>query len=144
MARPAADAVKAPAPGVLARLRARLATRPDSEHEQAIVRLVNAGLFGVYLFQQLQQNPVLWLGFFAYFVAGLAIIVAILLRPGVSPLRRTLGAALDASTITWTLMYFGEAGAPLYLIYIWITLANGFRYGAQYLLIQLAFSVPGS
>src|SRR4029079_15456358 len=128
---------------VIAALRARLATREDSEHEQAIVRLVNAGLFAVYLFGQLQQKPVLWLGFSAYFLAGLALVAAILLRPAVSPVRRTLGAALDASTITWTLMYFGEAGAPLYLIYLWITLANGCRYGAKYLLITLAFCATG-
>src|SRR3954470_15590132 len=129
--------------GVVGRLRGRLAARPDSEHEQAIVRLVNAGLFGVYLFNDLQQNPVLWLGFFAYFLAGGALVAAILLRPDISSLRRALGAALDASTITWTLMYFGEAGAPLYLVYLWITLANGFRYGAKYLLITLAFCLGG-
>src|SRR3954468_3146022 len=129
--------------GLIKRMRARLAARPDSEHEQAIVRLVNAGLFAVYLFSQLQENPVLWLGFSAYFFAGVGLVAAILLRPGISPLRRVLGAALDASTITWTLMYFGEAGAPLYLIYLWITLANGFRYGAKYLLITLAFCLGG-
>src|SRR3954463_7113396 len=129
--------------GLIKRMRARLAARPDSEHEQAIVRLVNAGLFAVYLFSQLQENPVLWLGFSAYFFAGVGLVAAILLRPDISPLRRTLGAALDASTITWTLMYFGEAGAPLYLIYLWITLANGFRYGAKYLLITLAFCLAG-
>src|SRR4051812_5804757 len=129
--------------GLIKRMRARLAARPDSEHEQAIVRLVNAGLFAVYLFSQLQDNPVLWLGFSAYFFAGVGLVAAILLRPDISPLRRTLGAALDASTITWTLMYFGEAGAPLYLIYLWITLANGFRYGAKYLLITLAFCLAG-
>ncbi len=136
-------AIQATPAGMLARLRARLKARPDSEHEQAFVRLANAALFGIYLFTDLQQNPVLWLGFFAYFLAGVAVIAAIFLRPGVSPLRRVLGAALDASTITWTLMYFGEAGAPLYLIYLWITLANGFRYGAKYLLITLGLCAAG-
>ena len=129
--------------GILGALRARLKARPDSEHEQALVRLANAVLFGVYLFSDLHETPVLWLGFFTYFFAGVAIVAAILLRPGASPLRRTLGAALDATMITWTLMYFGEAGAPLYLVYLWITLANGFRYGANYLLITLAFCVTG-
>ncbi len=98
--------------GILGALRARLKARPDSEHEQALVRLANAVLFGVYLFSDLHETPVLWLGFFTYFFAGVAIVAAILLRPGASPLRRTLGAALDATMITWTLMYFGEAGAP--------------------------------
>src|SRR5260221_459268 len=129
--------------GILGALRARLKARPDSEHEQALVRLANAVLFRVYLVSDLHETPVLWVGYLAYFCAGVAIVAAILLRPAASPLRRTLGAALDATMITWTLMYFGEAGAPLYLVYLWITLANGFRYGANYLLITLAFCVTG-
>jgi len=143
MARPGTEPLSEVAPGPVAALRARLANRPDSEHEQAIVRLVNAVLFALYLFGDLQRNPVLWLGFFAYFLAGAALIGAILQKPAASPLRRTLGAALDASTITWSLMYFGEAGAPLYLVYLWITLANGFRYGAKYLVITLALCMAG-
>src|SRR6185437_16781029 len=110
MARSGAEPLSAPARGPIAALRARFANRPDSEHEQAIVRLVNAVLFALYLFAGLQQHPVLWLGFFAYFLAGAALVAAILQNPAASPLRRTLGAALDASTITWSLMYFGEAG----------------------------------
>jgi len=125
------------------RLRARLQGRPDTEHEQALVRLVNCTLFGLYLFDQLQQHPLLWAIYFTYLFATLGLIAAIFLRPVVSPLRRTLGAAADAVMVTWTLMQFGESGAPLYLIFLWITLANGFRYGAAYLLITLAFCVSG-
>ncbi|MFN2643524.1 MAG: ATP-binding protein [Burkholderiales bacterium] len=149
MARPSERAVQSVTtpPGstrsAFARLRARLVERPDSEHEQALVRLANALLLAAYLFPEMNRNPALWLGFVTYFVAGAAVVAAILLRPEVSPMRRVLGAALDASTITWTLMYFGEAGAPLYLIYLWITLANGFRYGARYLLVTLAFCATG-
>ncbi len=143
MARSGAAALIVPLKDWVAALRQRLAARPDTEHEQAMVRLVNAVLFGLYLFSELQENQVLWLGFFAYFLAGVALIAAIFQNPAPSPLRRTLGAALDASMITWTLMYFGEASAPLYLVYLWITLANGFRYGAKYLLITLAFCVAG-
>lgn len=143
MARPTPIALTQAARGPLAQLRARFAGRPDSEHEQAIVRLANAALFAVYLFTELQENPVLWLGFFTYFLGGVAIIAAIALRPGASPMRRVLGAGLDASTISWSLMYFGEVGGPLYLVYLWITLANGFRYGAKYLQITLGFCVAG-
>jgi two-component system sensor histidine kinase RpfC len=125
------------------KLRARLQGRPDTEHEQAFVRLVNCTLFGLYLFNELQAHPVLWLIYLIYLFAGLALIAALLLRPGVSPLRRVLGAAADAVMVTWTLMQFGESGAPLYLIFLWITLANGFRYGAKYLLVTLAFCVAG-
>jgi two-component system sensor histidine kinase RpfC len=128
---------------LLQKARARISGRPDTEHEQSFVRLLNCTLFGLYLFNELQAQPVLWLIYFTYLFSGLALILAIFLRPGVSPLRRTLGAAADAVMVTWTLMQFGESGAPLYLIFLWITLANGFRYGAKYLLITLAFCVAG-
>ena len=127
----------------LLNLRARLKDRPDTEHEQALVRLVNCTLFGLYLFDQLQRDSFLWLIYFTYLFATGGLIAAIFLRPGISPLRRTLGAAADAVMVTWTLMQFGESGAPLYLIFLWITLANGFRYGAKYLFVTLLFCVTG-
>ena len=43
MARPADGELKAPS-GLAARLRARLAARPDTEHEQAVVRLAISAL----------------------------------------------------------------------------------------------------
>jgi len=140
MARPAPAALKALWRVPLERLRARLKARPDSEHEQAFVRILNALLLGLYIIPQDLDH---WLVYFFYLVAGLAIIAAVLRDTNASPLRRTLGALTDASMVTWTLMEFGETGAPLYLIFLWITLANGFRYGAKYLLITLGLCVLG-
>ena len=140
MARSPASALTSGLRGVRARLRARLAARPDSEHEQAFVRMLNSLLFGVYLIPQDLSH---WLVYFVYLFAVLAIIASVLMDKGASPLRRTLGAAADAVMVTWTLIEFGEAGGPLYLIFLWITLANGFRYGAKYLLITLALCVAG-
>ena len=126
--------------GAIERLRARLKARPDSEHEQAFVRILNALLLGLYLIPQDVDH---WLVYFFYLFAGLAIIAAVVRDANASPLRRTLGALTDAAMVTWTLMEFGESGAALYLIFLWITLANGFRYGAKYLLITLGFCVVG-
>jgi len=137
MARPAADALK---PGWRAAVRAHFASRPDTEHEQAFVRLVNAGLFGLYLIPQDLEH---WLVYFCYLLAGFSIIAAVIIDTKASPLRRVLGAVTDAAMVTWTLMEFGEIGGPLYLIFLWITLANGFRYGAKYLLITLGLCVAG-
>ena len=55
--------------GVLARLRARLAARPDTEHEQALVRVVVGALVLVYLLPgaslaNLEPTLLLMLGFF--------------------------------------------------------------------------------
>jgi two-component system, sensor histidine kinase RpfC len=121
-------------------LRARLRARPDTEHEQAFVRLLNSLLFGAYLIPQDLSH---WLVYFVYLVAGFGIVAAVLMDRNVSPLRRVLGAAADAFMVTWTLVEFGEPAAPLYLVFIWITLANGFRYGTRYLLATLAFCLAG-
>ena len=45
----------------LAALRARLAARSDTEHEQAIVRLLNTLAFGLYLLPDFTQHALLWL-----------------------------------------------------------------------------------
>ena len=38
----------------------------------------------------------------------------------------------------------GEWAAPLFLIYIWVTLGSGFRFGPKYLLTELIMSVAAS
>jgi two-component system sensor histidine kinase RpfC len=124
---------------VLAR-RARLAARPDTEHEQALIRLLNAVALGLYLLPEILPHITVWL---AYFVVGLGIVAHIFLHPQASPARRTLGALSDVSTLTWALVQFGEHSAPLFLAYLWITLANGFRFGANYLMLSLLLSVAG-
>ena len=139
MVRSAVSALSAAFRGV----RARLAARPDTEHEQAFVRLVNALAFGVYLLSDLLQARQLWLIYVVYLFIGVALLAGIFARPGVSPARRTLGAAADAVMLTWALVQFGEGAAPLFLVFVWITLANGFRFGANYLLVTLAFSTIG-
>ena len=140
MARSAAGEVALERPPLLKRVRAHLARRPDTEHEQALVRILNALLFGVYLVPQEQAH---WLVYACYLGAGIAVLAAVLMDDRASPSRRVLGAVTDASMVTWTLMEFGEYGGPLYLIFLWITLANGFRYGPRYLFITLGLCVLG-
>jgi len=52
-------------------------------------------------------------------------------------------AVLDIGTLTGLMALHGESAAPLFLIYVWVTLANGFRFGQRYLLIALGLSVAG-
>ena len=134
---------------LLAKLRARLSGRPDTEHEQAIVRLLVGLALGLYLLPEIlqrqaaglaEQHILVWLGFLA---ASAGIFGAILAWPGESPWRRTFGAVLDISTLTWCLVHFEEQGAPLFLVYVWVTLANGFRFGARQLIVSLVASVVG-
>jgi two-component system sensor histidine kinase RpfC len=130
-------------------LRARLAARPDTEHEQAIVRLVLGLLLGLYLLPE-------WTGitgadpqqfgavaFTTYLALSFLVLVSILRSNAVSPARRVLATAIDVAMVSWTMWYFGARGMPLVLVYVWVTLANGFRFGPRYLLISLGLSVIG-
>jgi len=134
-------------PGVshLRWLRARLAARPDTEHEQAIVRLLVVGLIVLYLLpgaiaQNLEPTIFVMLG---YLAGSILIFGHIIVAPGESPARRALCALGDVATLTWVMAFVGERAAPLFLVYVWITLANGFRFGARYLLLSLAISSAG-
>jgi two-component system sensor histidine kinase RpfC len=131
------------------RLRARLAARPDTEHEQAIVRLVVGLLLGAYLLPEglavhewraLQPH---YLAYLAYLAASVVVLAWNLASSTTSHLRRCAGLLADMGAVTWFMWYFGAAGLPLFLVYIWVTLANGFRYGPAYLVGSLAASLAG-
>ena len=75
-----------------------LSRRPDSEHEQALVRIVLASFASVYLFWSMyrdglldvQEIRLLWMcGLYASFSVGLFILITI--DPKVSPVRRCSG-----------------------------------------------------
>ena len=130
-------------------LRARIATRPDSEHEQAIVRLLIGLLLGFYLLPEIlarrseglpEPHILVWIGFLAM---SLGLFGAILASPGASPARRVTGIVLDAATLSWCIAYFGELAIPLFLVYLWFTIGNGFRFGARYLVASLVMSMLG-
>ena len=125
-----------------------LAARPDSEHETASLRLI-VGTIAV---------AVLWVhwgeidsrGHTGPLIAGIAIFYAlacgifvhICLRPNVCVPRRYLGIVVDIGCVTATLS-IGESASTqgLMLLYLWITLANGLRFGQHYLWFALTLSV---
>jgi len=130
-------------------IRTRLQGRSDSEHEQALIRLCVGLLISVYLLVHgAASNDFVWTTIIpavAYtFMAAAALIFAhILIRPQASAFRRSCGLVLDLSTTT-VLMIFGREGAiPLFAVYLWVTLGNGFRYGRRYLAASAILSVTG-
>ncbi|MDX1375699.1 MAG: ATP-binding protein [Burkholderiales bacterium] len=131
--------------GLIKQLRARLAGRPDSEHEQSIVRVVVVFLLVLYLVPgaiERGADPVIWV-MLAYLAISVCLFAHILVAPGVSPTRRVLAALGDVATASFCMAFLGERAAPLVLLYVWITLANGFRFGTPYLLTSLGISVAG-
>ena len=145
MARPTATALTPGWRGALVRARARLAARPDTEHEQALVRVVITILLVLYLLPGatgVVRELLFYIGG-AHFALSVLVFLRILDSTEMSPARRVFAMVADFATVTCYMVMFGERASPLFLMYVWVTLANGFRFGAVYLLASLGIGVAG-
>ena len=129
----------------------RLSGRPDSEVEQSVLRLLIGSIVLIYCFSPLVDGPdtnpetvfiirALMVGFVSF---SLVNILAILIRPGISPIRRIMAMFVDLGATSYIMSVTGYDGLPLFPIYLWVTMGNGFRYGRPYLLASTAVSVLG-
>ena len=128
-------------PGAFAALTARLRRRADSEHEQALVRLVIALLIVAYLGllslvepAGTQDTAPMLLVMLAESAVGIGLVALIVIAPAPSHLRRWIGMLADYGTLTALMLLDPVALAPLYIIVLWVTIGNGLRYGRNYLL----------
>lgn len=127
----------------------RVRSRPDTEFQQALIRIVIGLVFAFYFTNEktLAGYPehakwvVVLMWFFVAWSAGLAFLA--LISKEVSPVRRYVGMLSDTSVTTYLMFVTGEAGAALIFVYLWVTLGNGFRYGIQYLIACGALTVIG-
>ncbi len=130
----------------IAAIRARLAQRPDSEHEMAVNRIVIASIFmfGAWVFDTEGAGfaPALSLMVYvAYCTAALGIIAAILVWPGAVRARRVATMALDLGAGTFASHIAGPTGIGfLYPCYLLIIYGYGFRYGPNWLILSSAGS----
>ncbi len=76
-------------------------------------------------------------------MVGVLIFLRIAYTSHISPARRLFAQLADVATITCYMALCGEWAAPLFLIYIWVTLGSGFRFGPKYLVTELIMSVVG-
>jgi two-component system sensor histidine kinase RpfC len=130
------------------RLRARLQGRPDSEHEQVLIRVGIATACLLYLTitalgdgsaaSLAQRCRPLGVG---YLAGALALLAHLLWQPGVRPARRYAGMGLDMLTLTVALALGGATAAIFYPFYLWVTFGMGFRYGRRYLFVSAASSL---
>jgi two-component system, sensor histidine kinase RpfC len=127
----------------------QLIGRPDSEFEQSLVRIGFVFLFVTYfyLFQKWGQVGSLDLNLIRigilYGVVALAYSLTILVWPQISQLRRSITTTTDAVIITLAMMSGGEITSFLYILYLWITLGNGLRYGRSDLFFACGLSIVG-
>jgi two-component system sensor histidine kinase RpfC len=123
----------------LDQLKQRLSGRPDSEHLQVLVRTVITALFSIYLGWRVGSDGasgalyLTWLILLGELALSLGLFVAIVVNPGVSHVRRWIGMLADYSAMGAVMHLQGETAAPLYSVYLWVTIGNGMRYGPKYL-----------
>jgi two-component system, sensor histidine kinase RpfC len=134
----------------LASIRERLKKRPDSEHEQAALRVVIGSVIFVYLYFAVSWDGVIQPAEWKFLFAGLlviplalAILVSTIIRPNASTVRRFIGMGLDLGYTTYALYVLEDLGTPMISVYLWVTFGNGFRYGARYLATAAIVSVCG-
>jgi two-component system sensor histidine kinase RpfC len=124
-------------------LAGRLRDRPDSEHEQILIRVAIAIACLGYLWlaargdgeaATLAQHcrPLA----IAYLSGALVLFGHLLWRPGPRPARRYAGMGLDMLTLTVALTVGEATAAVFYPFYLWVTFGMGFRYGRRYLLVS--------
>ncbi|WP_374248971.1 ATP-binding protein [Thermomonas sp.] len=128
-------------------LRSRLQTRADSEHAQVFVRIVITFLFAAYLGWEVSTGDgrlalvETWLILLGELGLSLGLLGAILAVPRPSHPRRWLGMLADYAAMGGVMHLQGEAAAPLYAVYLWVTIGNGLRYGPRYLYAATALAV---
>ena len=71
------------------------------------------------------------------------LLILLMLHPAPSVPRRVLGNLLDMFMVSAFLLVGGAMAAPWYLIYLWVTFGNGFRYGTRFLVSSAVLGAAG-
>lgn len=134
----------------LKQIKERLSSRPDSEHEQATLRLAIGGLLIGYLYFKLGGEPSpaglaawRWPLSALYLAISVGIFAWILVVPKINVPRRLLGAIADIGMSSYGMAVTTDAGAIVFGVYLFVTFGNGFRYGKPYLFFSQGLTVVG-
>lgn len=118
-----------------------LSRRPDSEHEQALIRAVITALLFFYLSWSMSRDGrldpgevfLLWICAL-YHLFSVGLFVRITFAPiAPSRFRRSLGLVGDLVLTSYGISVAGDVAGPLYVVLLWVIFGNGFRYGRKYL-----------
>ncbi|MDZ7735771.1 MAG: ATP-binding protein [Gammaproteobacteria bacterium] len=125
-------------------IKKRPSPRPDTELEQASVRLAILSIVFTYLSLNLPdgKEQLILTGIAVVSCTALVLFALCFLSRQVSIGRRLFGMVLDLGATTFFMSTMASA-APIFGVYLWVTLGNGFRYGARYLYISALLSVIG-
>jgi len=78
-----------------------------------------------------------------YYLIAVLLVVAIIRNPVPSPPRRVIGILLDMCSLSAVMFLAGSTSVLLFVLYLWVILGNGFRYGTKYLYISLGVALAG-
>lgn len=135
----------------IAWLKQRVALTGDTEPEQVFLRLF-IGIFLILYFclpwaqdetfsYAIATVPsLITLG---YYMGAVAIATALLIYPKQSPARRAAGIVLDMVSLSIVMYLSGSDSIFLFVLYLWVVLGNGFRYGLNYLYASQLVAVVG-
>jgi diguanylate cyclase (GGDEF)-like protein len=127
----------------------RLRARPDSEHEQALARIIIGIVSAAYVLTSYAHDAVRTLPEPALLITLLFIsvsfllFIAIIIWPAISIPRRVFALVMDIAMITFAMWITDEIGAVLFPIYLWIIVGYGIRYGQRYLYAAMLMAIIG-
>ena len=116
-----------------------ISTNQNSERQQATIRVLFLAFFTIF-FDTIYftgwlggVSPYVAFGAIAYLILSITILAATILHPSSRVTSRNAGMAVDLTFITICSALGGAVGALGYGGYLWVTIANGLRYGVNYL-----------
>jgi diguanylate cyclase len=124
----------------------RLKNRPDSEHQQALLRVIITCLalgYAVVIYARVREISILHGVWFitCFFVLACAILMMIFIHPEASPVRRSIGMIFDFTGVSIVLHFLGQTGLVFIFIYLWVIVGNGLRYGQRSLFESMLLGV---
>lgn len=118
------------------------------ERGQAMLRLANS-IFVIAYFAVgrylgvFDAGWVHWLCGASYIVLSVLLLAVTERAKTSSSTRRIVGNVFDVSAVSYGLVVAGEFGIPLFILYLSVTIGNGFRFGVRAMVLSVAMSVVG-
>lgn len=119
------------------------------ERGQAVLRVVVCLILTLYLWavdhseMPSEGAPIRLLFIVAYTVLSAVLALWVTRSRASLPWRRYLANAGDVITISYLMAAAGENGIPLFVLYLWVTFGNGFRFGIRALFVSWVLSLVG-
>ena len=132
--------------GLLQFYKERTIHRPDTEHTQALLRVIiltSACLYIAYLRFNFAIGTGVTAVVFSSYLFSILLFVHILRYPDINVKRRILGLIHDPIITTIVFYLVNEKMAMYLFIYTWVAIGNGFRFGARYLYASGALGTLG-